>query len=436
MDRHASIGAMVCSMLLAATGAWSQVEYHGAAPGDHSETLFLEPLAFAASDSGGCRLDVYVQVGYDNLTFVAEDGRYSAHYELTIDLSDSAGSPVSEKTWNEQIKEISFNESVSSTAYALHQHSFALKPGKYTVTCLVEDLEAKTTKKAVRTCHVRDFATAQVAMSDIMLLSRVTLNGQKRTIAPSVSPNVGNIPESFNIFFQVYNRGSRDSLRFKAFVYSAQEQVVLQTDTVQQVQPGKNDILLRVPHTSLSLGDYALSVRAYRTDMAHGPADPSLAVSNRGIIVRWRGMPHSLKDIDTAIDQLRYVASSPELDEMKNAETIEAKQKLFLDFWKKRDPNPNTPRNEKMEMYYARVDYANKHFAKYREGWKTDMGMVFIMLGPPSSVDRHPFEVDSKPYETWSYFDLNYRYVFVDDTGFGDFRLVTPLWEVYSRRRL
>jgi hypothetical protein len=24
----------------------------------------------------------------------------------------------------------------------------------------------------------------------------------------------------------------------------------------------------------------------------------------------------------------------------------------------------------------------------------------------------------------------------VDDTGFGDFRLVTPLWEVYSRRRL
>jgi hypothetical protein len=62
--------------------------------------------------------------------------------------------------------------------------------------------------------------------------------------------------------------------------------------------------------------------------------------------------------------------------------------------------------------------------------------MVFIMLGPPSSVDRHPFEVDSKPYETWSYFDLNYRYVFVDDTGFGDFRLVTPLWEVYSRRRL
>jgi hypothetical protein len=60
MDRHASIGAVVCSMLLASAGAWSQVEYHRAAPDDHSETLFLEPLAFAASDSGGCRLDVYV----------------------------------------------------------------------------------------------------------------------------------------------------------------------------------------------------------------------------------------------------------------------------------------------------------------------------------------------------------------------------------------
>jgi hypothetical protein len=50
-------------------------------------------------------------------------------------------------------------------------------------------------------------------------------------------------------------------------------------------------------------------------------------------------------------------------------------------------------------------------------------------------VDRHPFEVDSKPYEIWAYYELNYSIVFVDETGFGDYRLQTPIWEIYQRLR-
>jgi hypothetical protein len=88
-----------------------------------------------------------------------------------------------------------------------------------------------------------------------------------------------------------------------------------------------------------------------------------------------------------------------------------------------------------MALYYARVDYANKHFTRYREGWRTDMGLVFILLGPPSTVERFPFQIDEKPEEVWQYYDLNYQFVFRDENGFGDYRLLTPLWEVYNRRR-
>lgn len=56
------------------------------------------------------------------------------------------------------------------------------------------------------------------------------------------------------------------------------------------------------------------------------------------------------------------------------------------------------------------------------------MGMVFIILGTPSNIDRHPFELDSKPYEIWHYYEINRQYVFVDYTGFGDYRLVTPFY--------
>jgi GWxTD domain-containing protein len=106
-----------------------------------------------------------------------------------------------------------------------------------------------------------------------------------------------------------------------------------------------------------------------------------------------------------------------------------------MEFWKARDPNPNTPRNEKMEEHYARVEFANKHFKHYLDGWRTDMGMVYIIFGPPNNVERHPFDIDAKPYEIWSYYELNHQFIFVDQTGFGDYRLTTPIWDVWQRPR-
>jgi hypothetical protein len=49
--------------------------------------------------------------------------------------------------------------------------------------------------------------------------------------------------------------------------------------------------------------------------------------------------------------------------------------------------------------------------------------MVLIRFGSPQNVERHPFESDSKPYEIWYYYDQNREFIFVDETGFGDYRL-------------
>jgi GWxTD domain-containing protein len=176
-------------------------------------------------------------------------------------------------------------------------------------------------------------------------------------------------------------------------------------------------------------------VRAFAPSLAGVQDEQSLAATSRSFIVRWKGLPTAVKDIDLAIEQCVYEAKSSEMSYLREAETPEEKQKRFLEFWKKRDPNPNTPRNEKMEAYFTRVEYANKTFKHYIEGWRTDMGMVYIIFGPPDNVDRHPFDIDSKPYEVWTYYTLNHSFVFVDQTGFGDYRLTTPIWEVWQRPR-
>ena len=113
--------------------------------------------------------------------------------------------------------------------------------------------------------------------------------------------------------------------------------------------------------------------------------------------------------------------------------TKEKKEK-FIKFWKQRDPSPATTENEIMNEYYKRIRYSNEHFSGFMDGWKTDMGMVFILFGPPNDIERHPFEIQSKPYEIWYYYEINRTFVFVDETGFGDYRLLTPYYEgIYDR---
>ena len=155
--------------------------------------------------------------------------------------------------------------------------------------------------------------------------------------------------------------------------------------------------------------------------------------SSRPFVIRWRGAPTSIIDLDLSIDQLQYITDKDKIDEIKKA-PLDKKREMFREFWRKKDPTPNTERNELMEEYYSRIAYANKHFTHYLEGWKSDMGMIYVIFGPPNNVERHPFDIDAKPYEILTYYSLNREFVFIDATGFGDYRLQNPLWDI-SRTR-
>jgi GWxTD domain-containing protein len=50
-----------------------------------------------------------------------------------------------------------------------------------------------------------------------------------------------------------------------------------------------------------------------------------------------------------------------------------------------------------MRSYFKRVEFANKQFTSYKEGWKTDRGMVYIIYGAPDVV------YISEGREVWEY---------------------------------
>ena len=53
-------------------------------------------------------------------------------------------------------------------------------------------------------------------------------------------------------------------------------------------------------------------------------------------------------------------------------------------------PTPTAPDNEYRDEIYARIAYANEHFAAGKPGWMTDRGHVYIAYGKPDEIDAHP----------------------------------------------
>ncbi|MFP4081304.1 MAG: GWxTD domain-containing protein [Candidatus Aminicenantes bacterium] len=108
---------------------------------------------------------------------------------------------------------------------------------------------------------------------------------------------------------------------------------------------------------------------------------------------------------------------------------------LFIKtFWKQRDPTPGTPQNEFKEEHIKRFLYADKRFKRGspREGWMTDMARIYIILGPPVSIERHN-EAGLYPSEIWYYYGdkkkglpTHFGLVFFQRHGSGEYKLYNP----------
>jgi GWxTD domain-containing protein len=101
----------------------------------------------------------------------------------------------------------------------------------------------------------------------------------------------------------------------------------------------------------------------------------------------------SMKSPDVMIEPLAYLASQDEMDTMR----VAVKQKVALDnFWIGLGGNVEKAR-ELIRIYYTRVLYSNFYFASYKEGWRSERGMIYIIYGPPDKVYKTP------DGENWGY---------------------------------
>ena len=141
-------------------------------------------------------------------------------------------------------------------------------------------------------------------------------------------------------------------------------------------------------------------------------------------------------------EDVAYIITDQERQAFKALQTDEERASFVEQFWKRRDPTPDTDENEFKEEYYRRIAFVNQHyFTSTVPGWKTDRGRIYITFGPPDEIESHPSagtyerpaaegggEVAAYPFEDWLY-----RYIqgigkdviieFVDRAMTGEYRM-------------
>jgi len=136
-----------------------------------------------------------------------------------------------------------------------------------------------------------------------------------------------------------------------------------------------------------------------------------------------------------------YIITDEERKAFKKLATDDERERFIEEFWRRRDPDPDTDENEFKEEYYERIAYANEHFSSGIPGWKTDRGRIWIMYGKPDERETHPMggsyerpsyegggSTTTYPFEVWFYRYLagvgsGVEIEFVDPTGSGEYRI-------------
>ncbi len=176
-------------------------------------------------------------------------------------------------------------------------------------------------------------------------------------------------------------------------------------------------IIVPLPLAQLPLRDYDLTLTVTQREQHATAEEHCRAV--------WPDMPASLRDVDQAIDDLRFLIPDAEVDRLKKG-SFESRRDSLEAFWNARTGKTTSALSPLMAEYYRRVDIARRSFATLRQpdGLRTDRGRIYVLYGAPSSTERTL--TPGRPYqEVWIYDNLNKRFVFEDTSRNGTYVLLS-----------
>jgi len=396
---------------------------------------FYVDATYFASRGGDGSLELFYEISYSQLQFLRKGGAYTADFEVQAILYDQKGRQVTGDSWRRRVTCSSYRETVSPELSYAETLRLASPPGRYNLVTRTENLDSGRQSSVTIRLDLRAIG-ALPAISDLIVgvCGPAPAKGDSaapgpamRKVVPHPRARFGEHYSSMCVYAELYDSvavgatAPPDTSAFRVLCRIVDEQGSTRlSDTVYVARSGGTSYMVYSPSLDdLNMGHYTLelqlgsgvgaakSMGTFEIDESRFPLDVN---------------------IDDTMTLLGYIAHRSELEPLKKATGAERKA-LWMEFWARRDPNPETPENEFLIEFFERVHYANANFSYFGSGWKADRGRIYIRRGPPDSIESRPVTASGPAYEIWYYYQLNLTFIFVDRMGLGEYQLVGPSYE-------
>lgn len=372
------------------------------------------------------RIRLSANVVESSLIFKKTDNRLSAGLIINVELENQDTDEVSKYDYSASVAKAPDQ----STSFTEDVYFFAREidtaPGRYKVKVAITDISSQKTTLRETDAFIPDPSAEVSNITNIRLFSKDNESDKNSAYMPVTTYDVGLNADSLKFEFQVTNNKpenpitiqsrlirfrsdtsiarpmsfsnySSTSLPFKGVDYREFE--VIQSSRRVLTDPGS--VVIEFEYTNLPRGNYRFEAG---TDLeTKGPL-----YKGRDFSIKSPNYP-SVQSARELARPLVYLMGEGDHKKLMAIEDTDSLKRAMDRFWLENINNSAKARSV-IELYYERVVEANKMFANFKEGWKTDPGMIYILFGPPLDEDKRLKQV------RWSYKfnqdDPDYTYFF------------------------
>ncbi len=350
------------------------------------------------------KLEIFYEIPYFTLTFRRNSTGFIARYRLAVEVWDQKRQSIFGDMWTKTVAVPDYAGTVNQHSTASEVITLNLPRTARQVRIIVSDLFSERTASVL----------FPLKKAPDKLIIRLEKSGKTNPT------RIYRINDTIEVIVQPFGNISGDSVRF---LVKKQRRVPTGATVPVTESLGIPRARLVIPiHDSsgtprFSSGEYTVVATLVASDSIIGTDSVKIRIE---LPFYYDESTWTLK-----VDQLLYIATYEQMRELKRTPR-EGRQKAWEDFWRDKDPNPSTAVNEQEEEYFARIEYAERHFAKGDNGYRSDRARIYVQYGPPDEIESRPFAVDRPAEEIWYYYQNNLTFVFVDRFGSGQFILVSP----------
>ena len=359
------------------------------------------------------KLNVAVELVYGSMVYGKEDNQFVATGVLNIELvnTDPENGEVKRFEYPISIKREDDGIIYSQETYLIEKE-YAVPPGNYTVNATMTD---DFTEKETNRTHDAFIPDPNQPVSNI---TNIWINAKDNEsaladYAPSTTYDINNDVDSVKFLFQVtnndpenpitietqllkfrsdtsvarrmnYNNYSPSSIYFRGIDFDRSETI----NSSRRVLNEPGSVLIEYTFSDLDRGNYRFQVTA-------NPDTDAEMFKARDFSVKSKNYP-AIQTPEELARPLIYLMNERDYDELMSIEDPDSLKAAVDRFWLSNIQNTSKARST-LSLYYERVEEANKLFSNYKEGWKTDRGMIYILFGNPWYADRTLNEL------RWSY---------------------------------